>query len=124
MADIHNEGYGKQARLAEDQGGPAITDWTDGRTRLAWKFETAAAGTYEVLASLDVATPGAKLSVHGGKEALTATLESGNGPVVLGRISVAAGGVHELKLEPIPQGWQPTVLRSLSLRPVAAPSDS
>jgi alpha-L-fucosidase len=124
MADIHNEGYGKQARLAEDRGGPAITDWTDGRSRLAWKFETPAAGTYEVVASLEVATPGAKLSVHGGKETLTATLELGNGPVVIGRISVAEGGVHELKLQPIPQGWQPTVLRSLSLRPVAAPSGS
>jgi alpha-L-fucosidase len=124
MADIHNEGYGKQARLAEDHGGPAITDWADGRTRLAWKFETAAAGTYEVVASLDVATPGAKLSVHGGKETSTTTLELGNGPVVIGRFSVTEGGVHELQLQPIPQGWQPTVLRSLSLRPVAAPSDS
>lgn len=76
------------------------------------------------MASLEVATPGAKLSVHGGKETMTAPLELGNGPVVLGRISVAEGGVHELQLKPIPQGWQSTVLRSLSLRPVASPSGS
>ena len=119
MADIHNEGYGSQARLAEDRAGPAITDWTDGRTRLVWKFETAAAGTYELVASLEVATPGAKLSVHGGKETLTAPLELGNGPVVLGRLSVAEGGVHELKLEPVQAGWQPVILRSLVLRPIS-----
>jgi alpha-L-fucosidase len=124
MADIHNEGYGKQARLVEDAGGSAITDWTDGRTRLAWKFETAAAGTYEIVANLEVASPGAKLKILGGTETPTTTLELGSGPVVIGRISVAAGGVHELQLQPIPAGWQSTVLRSLSLRPLAIPSQS
>ena len=121
MADIHNPGYGAEARLGEDAGAPAIVDWTDPRTYLAWSFEVAAPGSYEIVATLAPAKPGAKLRLQIGKESATATLQGGSSPVVLGRLTIPAAGVHELTLRPVAAGWQPVILRSITLRP-APPS--
>ena len=119
MADIHNTGYGAEARLGEDAGAPAIINWTDSKTYLAWSFEAAAPGSYEIVATLASAKPGAKLRLQIGKDSATATLQNGSSPVVLGRLTIPATGVHELALRPVAAGWQPVLLRSLTLRPVA-----
>jgi alpha-L-fucosidase len=121
MADIHNTGYGAEARLGEDAGAPAIVNWTDPKTYLAWSFEAAAPGSYEIVATLASAKPGAKLRLQIGKESATATLQDVSSPAVLGRLTVPAAGVQELTLRPVAVGWQPLVLRSITLRP-APPS--
>jgi alpha-L-fucosidase len=117
MADIHNTGYGAEAWLGEDAGAPAIVSWTDPKSYLAWSFEAAAPGTYEIVATLASAKPGAKLRLQIGKESATATLQDGSSPVALGRLTIPAAGVHELTLRPVAAGWQPVLLRSLTLRP-------
>jgi alpha-L-fucosidase len=117
MADIHNPGYGAEARLGENAGAPAIVDWKGPGTYLAWSFEVAAPGSYEIIATLAPAQPGAKLKLQIGKESATATLQGGSSPIVLGCLSVPNAGVHELSLRPVPAGWQPVLLRSLTLRP-------
>jgi alpha-L-fucosidase len=116
MADIHNPGYGAEARLGENAGAPAIVDWKGPGTYLAWSFEVAAPGSYEIIATLAPAQPGAKLKLQIGKESATATLQGGSSPIVLGCLSVPNAGVHELSLRPVPAGWQPVLLRSLTLR--------
>lgn len=121
MADIHNPGYGAEARLGEDAGAPAIVGWTGPKTYLAWSFEAAAAGAHEIVATLAPAKPGAKLRLQIGKESATATLQGDPSPVVLGRLNVPSAGVHELTLRPVAAGWQPVILRSITLRP-APPS--
>lgn len=121
MADIHNPGYGAEARLGEDAGAPAIVDWTGPKTYLAWSFEAAAPGAYEIIATLGPAQPGAKLRLQIGKESATATLQGDPSPVVLGRLTIPAAGVHDLTLRPVAAGWQPVILRSITLRP-APPS--
>jgi hypothetical protein len=40
---------------------------------------------------------------------------------VLGCLSVPDAGVHELSLRPVPTGWQPLILLSLTLRPTTPP---
>jgi hypothetical protein len=117
LADIHNTGYGAEARLGEDAGAPAIGNWTDPKTYLAWSFEVAAPGSYEIVATLAPAKPGAKLRLQIGKEAATATLQDGSSPVALGRLNIPAAGVQELTLRPVAAGWQPVLLRSITLRP-------
>ena len=117
LADIHNTGYGAEARLGEDAGAPAIGNWTDPKTYLAWSFEVAAPGSYEIVATLAPAKPGAKLRLQIGKEAATATLQDGSSPVALGRLTIPTTGVHELTLRPVAAGWQPVLLRSITLRP-------
>jgi alpha-L-fucosidase len=118
MADIHNEGYGKQARLDQDKGAPAIVGWTDYRTRLAWTFEVASPCKYEVVGTFVTAKPGAKLKIGIGKESAIATLAATGHEAVLGELTIPAG-VRELKLEPVQAGWQPVILRSLGLRPIS-----
>lgn len=120
MADIHNTGYGTEARLGEDAGEPAIVNWTDPKTYLAWSFEAAAPGSYEIVATLTPAKPGAKLRLQIGKESATATLHDGSSPVVLVRLNIPAAGVHELTLRPVAASWQPVILRSITLRPAAS----
>jgi alpha-L-fucosidase len=119
MADIHNPGYGSEARLGEHAGAPAIVDWTDHGTYLAWSFEIAKPGSYEIVATLAFAKPGAKLELQIGKESVTSTLQSDAQSVNLGRLSIPAAGVHELNLRPVQAGWQPVNLRSIALRPTA-----
>jgi hypothetical protein len=77
--------------------------------------------TYEIVATLASAKPGAKLRLQIGKESATATLQDVSSPAVLGRLTVPAAGVQELTLRPVAVGWQPLVLRSITLRP-APPS--
>jgi len=120
MCDIHHEGYGSEARLGDDASAPAIVNWTDARTYLEWSFEAAAPGNYEILATLETAKPGAKLKLQIGKESATATLQEGSSLVVLGRLNIPAAGVHELTLRPVAAGWQPVILRSITLRPAAS----
>ncbi len=117
MADIHNPGYGAEARLGQDAGAPAIVDWTGPKTYLAWSFEAAAPGAYEIVSTLAPAQPGAKLRLQIGKESVTATLQGDPSPVVLGRLTIPAAGVHDLTLRPVAAGWQPVILRSITLRP-------
>jgi len=121
MADIHNHGYGAEARLGEEAGAPAIVDWTDARTYLAWSFEAAAPGGYEIVATLAPTKSGAQLRLQIGQETVTATLPTSSSPVVLGRLSIATPGAHELNLRPVRAGWHTIILRSITLRP-AAPS--
>ena len=116
MADIHNLGYGGEARLGEEAGAPAIVDWTDFKTHLAWSFEIAKPGAYEVIATFSLKKPGAKLKLEIEKESVIATLAQATQPVVLGRLSVPTAGVHELNLQPQPTDWQPVILRSIALR--------
>ncbi len=77
--------------------------------------------TNEIVATLASAKPGAKLRLQIGKESATATLQDVSSPAVLGRLTVPAAGVQELTLRPVAVGWQPLVLRSITLRP-APPS--
>lgn len=121
MADIHNTGYGAEARLGEDAGAPAIVNWTDPKAYLTWPFEAAAPGSYEIVATLAPARQGAKLRLQIDKESVMATLQDSSAPVVLGRLAIPAAGVHELSLRPVAAGWQPVILRSITLRP-ALPS--
>jgi alpha-L-fucosidase len=116
MADIHNPGYGAEARLGEDQGGPAIVDWNDHKSYMAWSFEILKPGNYEITGTFEVENPGTKLKLQIGKESVTASLATGGNPVRLGTISIPAAGVHELILRPVPDGWQPVILRSATLR--------
>ena len=124
MADIHNPGYGGEARLGEDAGVPAIVDWTDSKTHLAWSFELTHPGDYEVIAMLDPQKPGAKLAFQVGKESLTASIVKSEQPVVLGRLTISGGGVQELNVQPVQAGWQPITLRSIALRPVVNSSSN
>lgn len=117
MADIHNPGYGAEARLGEDSGAPAIVNWADPKTYLAWSFDIDAPGCYEIVATLTPAKPEPKLRLQIGKESATAKLQAGALPVVLARLSIPAPGVHELTLRPVATGWQPVILHSLALRP-------
>ena len=119
MADIHNPGYGTEARLGEHAGAPAIVDWTDHGTYLACSFEIAKPGRYEIVATLASVRPGAKLKLQIGKESVTTTLPSDAPSVSLGRLSIPTSGVHELNLRPVQAGWQPVILRSIALRPTA-----
>jgi alpha-L-fucosidase len=119
MADIHNPGYGAEAHLGEDSGAPAIVNWTDHRTRLTWALEITAPGNYEVVATFGPSQPGAQVRLQIGKEAVNAKIPTGGQPVVLGNLSIPAGGVHELNLRPIQAGWQPLTVRAVMLRPAA-----
>ena len=107
MADIHNPGYGGEARLGEYAGEPAIEDWTDHRTFLTWSFETANPGRYEIVATLAATKDGGKLKLEIGKESTTAKLTSVESVVVLGALSILTPGVNELSLKPLQAGWQP-----------------
>lgn len=122
MADIHNQGgYGTEARLGEDRDKPAIVDWNDHRSYLGWSFAIIQPGDYEITATHEVEKPGTKLKLQIGKESVTASLAPGGQPVKLGKISIPAAGIHELTLRPVPSGWQPVILRSVTLQP-ARPS--
>ena len=121
MADIHNPGYGAEARLGVDTGAPAIVDWADSRARLAWMFEAVAPDFYEVVATFGPAKPGSQLRLQIGKAAVTAKVTADGSPTVLGRLHLPTTGVNELSLQPIKEGWQPLTLRTISLRPVASP---
>jgi alpha-L-fucosidase len=121
MADIHNQGNRTEARLGENQGKPAIVDWNDQKSYMGWSFEILQPGSYEIIATLEVEKPGVKLKMQIGKESATANLTPGGQPVKLGTISITAAGIHELTLRPVPDGWQPVILRSVTLRPVPPP---
>ncbi len=118
MADIHNPGYGAEARLSEDSGVPAIVDWADPRTYLVWSFVASAPGSYEIVATVASAKTGVKLRLQIGKESANATLQDSSQPIVLGRLTIPTAGVHELTLHPVTDGWQPVILRSITLRNV------
>ena len=120
MADIHNPGYGGEARLGEYAGEPAIVDWTDHKTFLTCSCEIANPGRYEIVATLAPSKAGGKLKLQIGKESTTATLMPSESPVVLGSLTIPTPGVNELSLRPLPAGWQPLILRSITLRPAAS----
>jgi alpha-L-fucosidase len=119
MVDIHNPGYGVEACLGEYEGAPAILNWRDYRAYLSCSFEIARPGSYEIIATLASAKPGANLKLQIGKQSVTATLQSDAQSVSLGRLSIPMAGVHELHLRPLQDGWQPVILRSIALRPAA-----
>ena len=120
MADIHNPGYGVEARLGEYGGEPAIEDWTDYKTFLTWSFETANPGRYEIIATHVATKDGGKLKLEIGKDSTTTNLTSGESAVVLGSLFILTPGVNELSLRPLPDGWQPLILRTIILRPVTS----
>jgi len=120
MTDIHNNGYGTEARLGEDNGVPAIVGWTDPKSHLAWGFETTAAGRFEIVADISVSKSGTNLKLKIGKESATAILTPGSQSVVLGTISIPAAGIQELAIYPVAKGWEPVILRAVTLRPAAS----
>jgi alpha-L-fucosidase len=117
MTDIHNPGYGEEARLGIDSGSTAIVNWADPRVRLAWTFEAAVPEFCEVVATFGPTKPGGQLRLQIGKEAITAKVATDGKPTVLGKLRIPVAGVHELSLQPLKEGWQPLILRAISLRP-------
>jgi hypothetical protein len=55
-----------------------------------------------------------------GKESAIATLTKVESAVVLGSLSILTPGVNELSRRPLPEGWQPLILRSITLGPIAS----
>jgi hypothetical protein len=62
-----------------------------------------------------------QLRLQIGKEAITAKVATDGKPTVLGKLRIPVAGVHELSLQPLKEGWQPLILRAISLRPVVPP---
>jgi len=118
MADIHNPGYGAEARLEKFEGKTAIVDWSDYRTFLSWQFEITKSGTYEILATINPSESDTGLKVEIGKESFTATLEKGNQTLVLGQISIPETGIHELKIYPVKDAWKNVIVHNLTLSPL------
>jgi alpha-L-fucosidase len=117
FADIHNPGYGEQARLEISGENFRITRWIDPRTRLEWMFNTTEPGTYQVEAMINASQNcSAELSV--GEQKIKAEISQGDGTfknIVLGEIKIEKAGDQLIKFTPVKESWGEIELTGLVL---------
>ena len=123
-ADIHNPGYGGQAKVEDKYGEPNVGFWTDARAWVEWAFRVETEGTYEAEATLAAPSPGSRLVFAVGDQQHQVTLPGTGGydafeTVPVGRFRVSEPGALKVSVKPVEDGWKPVNLRSVVLKPVA-----
>ncbi len=107
FADIHNPGYGTQARLENSGETFKITRWIDPRVRVEWMFTTDEPGMYQAEALVNVKQSGAaELAI--GENKVKSEIPQGNGTIqkiVLGEIKIDKAGDQLLKFTPVKENW-------------------
>jgi alpha-L-fucosidase len=121
--DVHNT-LGTDAKVETKGGQPNVGYWTDPRAWVSWRFRLDRPGTYEVVADLASTDSGARFQVGAGGQTLAGTAPNTGDygrfqKVTLGRLAIGQPGEQELAVRPVPDGWKPVNLRSITLRPVA-----
>ncbi len=117
FADIHNPGYGTQAKLEGSVENYKITKWIDPRVRVEWMFATGEPGIYTVEALINAKQNcAAELAV--GNNKTIAQIPQGNGTfqkIILGEIKIDKAGDQLLKFTPIKENWGETELSGIIL---------
>ena len=107
FADIHNPGYGTQARLENSGETFKITRWIDPRVRVEWMFTTDEPGMYQAEALVNAKQSGAaELAI--GENKVKSEIPQGNGTIqkiVLGEIKIDKAGDQLLKITPVKENW-------------------
>jgi len=107
FADIHNPGYGTQARLENSGESFKITRWIDPRVRVEWMFTTDEPGMYQAEALVNAKQSGAaELAI--GENKVKSEIPLGNGTIqkiVLGEIKIDKAGDQLLKFTPVKENW-------------------
>ena len=107
FADIHNPGYGTQARLENSGETFKITRWIDPRVRVEWMFTTDEPGMYQAEALVNAKQSGAaELAI--GENKVKSEIPQGNGTIqkiVLGEIKIDKAGDQLLKFTPVKENW-------------------
>ena len=117
FADIHNPGYGTQARLEMESGKEKISNWNDHRTRVEWMFNCSEPGIFEVYAWANAAESSKlKISVDG--KVMEAEVNAGttfNEKVKIADIEINSPGNLVLTLNPIQHEWKGLEILQLEL---------
>ena len=107
--------YGRHVRYRSGR----ITRWDRNHDWISWEFKIVRPGTFTVEAELSSpSTP--KIKVVCGNQSFTAQCpKTGRGfrKITLGTLTLRPGK-HTLEIHPVPQGWKPIEIRSLTLTPV------
>ncbi len=107
FADIHNPGYGTQARLKSFDETYKITRWIDPRVRVEWMFETREPGIYQVEAMIN-SKQNCAVELVIDENKVKAEIPTGDGTfqkIILGEIKIDKAGDQLLKFTPVKENW-------------------
>jgi alpha-L-fucosidase len=117
FADIHNPGYGNQARLIMEKGKGKITDWSDSRTRVEWMFNCSEKGNFAIYAWIN-AIEKSKLKITIGDKSTEAIIQPGSTfgeKVMIGEIEVNGPGDFVIAFNPVKEEWKSVELVQVEL---------
>jgi alpha-L-fucosidase len=122
LAAVDATCHGQQLRYESGHQRDNIGFWLDPKEWVDWRFKVTKPGKFTVSAEIAALGSGSFQVVLGDqtvKSTAPTTGDYGRFQVVdLGELRIDAAGVSVLAVKPVPEGWQPLNLKSITLRPV------
>lgn len=123
MADLHDPGHDRHAKLEGPTNQQNIGYWTNARAWPTWRFQVNQPGTFQVVAEIATPSQTSQVQIYLGKKKQVAKVQRTGSyktyeQQTLGKIAVTQSGIQELALRPVAAKWKPINLRAVRLIPV------
>ena len=122
-AYIHNPGYGGRLELRQDVDSAYYLDgWTDFQSRVDWLVRIDKPDTFDVYAEVAAEEPAGFLLIANDEEKPLTVRSTGGQQIFqsqhIGQLTLSEGE-SEIRIHPQESLWNPIMLRSVTLKPVA-----